>query len=66
MQQKKPEERIVAEIPRDLKRRATAKAALQGKTLKDALIELLSNYVEGFADEEETEEDPAQFAPITA
>jgi hypothetical protein len=40
-------ERLVAEVPRELKRQATAKAALEGKKLKDVLIELLTTYVGG-------------------
>lgn len=41
----KPVARIVAEVPRDLKRRAASKAALEGKSLKDALIEALEQWL---------------------
>lgn len=61
MQQKQPNERIVAEVPRDLKRAASAKAALQGKALRQVLIELLAAWVET-PEDEEPEEASAQFA----
>ena len=38
-------ERIVAEVPQTLKRRAAAKAALQGKHIKDAVIEALEMWL---------------------
>jgi hypothetical protein len=41
-------ERLVAEIPQPLKRRAAAKAALEGKSLKSVLVELLAEYVQDF------------------
>ncbi len=40
-------ERIVAEIPATLKRRAASKAALEGRSLKEVLVELLTAYVAG-------------------
>lgn len=46
MTKEKNLERIVAEIPMELKRKAAAKAALEGRSLKDALIELLEKYVQ--------------------
>ena len=38
-------ERIVAEVPVDIKRRAQAKAALEGRPLKEVLVELLREWL---------------------
>lgn len=38
-------ERIVAEIPADLKRRAQAKAVIEGRSLKDVIVELLEEWL---------------------
>ena len=37
---------IVRDVPRDLMRRARAAAALQGKSVKGILIELMEGYVQ--------------------
>ena len=38
-------ERIVAEIPQDIKRRAKAKAMLEGRSFKDVIVELLEKWL---------------------
>ncbi len=45
MNKEQPLERIVAEVPRDLKRKAAAKAALEGRSLKDVIVELLTEWL---------------------
>ena len=37
---------IVRDVPRDLMRRARGAAALQGKSVKGILIELMENYLQ--------------------
>lgn len=61
-QQPQKEARVVAEIPEDLKRSVAAKAALQGKSLKQVLIELLGAWVETDAEEEPEGESAAKYA----
>ncbi len=43
--QEKILERIVAEVPVELKRRVTIQATLQGKSIKDVLIEALEKWL---------------------
>lgn len=65
MQQNQPSSRIVALIPRDLKRAASAKAAFQGKSFKQVLIELLSEWVEASDNINEPEEETQELALTT-
>jgi hypothetical protein len=65
MSKKEPVERLIANIPRDLKRKTAAKAAMQGVTLTEILIEFLEGYTEGFevsGFEENDEEDEPELA----
>lgn len=49
-------ERIVAEIPGDLKRRAAAKAAMHGQPLKEVIEQLLVKWLD------ETELEPTELS----
>lgn len=53
-------ERIVAEVPARLKRQAAAKAALEGRSLREVLIELLEKWLN--EPERDREESALNFA----
>ena len=58
--ERKELERIVAEVPARLKRQAAAKAALEGRSLREVLIELLELWID--EPEQNREESALEFA----